>query len=321
MKKVRIARWIVPGLALAGLAAMVLTVAAGDRNYPVAAPLAQPAPSPFAETVSGAGLVEASTQNIAVATPLPGVIARVHVAVGDRVAAGGPLFTLEERPLAAEVASREAAMQVAEARIAEAEAQLAEANDQVAKVRELSDPRAVSREEIVRRETLARAAASRLRLAEAALGQARAQLAQSRVDLDRLTVRAPIAGEILQLNARVGEFASPGEPNPPVVLGETRRLHVRVDIDESDAWRFRAGARAVAYLRGNSDISVPASYVRTEPYVVPKKSLTGASAERVDTRVLQAVFAFDRGERRIYVGQQMDVYVEAAPRRSAAPAS
>ena len=136
--------------------------------------------------------------------------------------------------------------------------------------------------------------------------------------MERLTVRAPVAGEILQLNARLGEFVAPGLAQPPVVLGETRKLHVRVDIDEADAWRFRPGAKAVAYLRGNAAISVPATYVRTEPYVMPKKSLTGASAERVDTRVLQVVFSFDRGDQPIYVGQQMDVYVEAAARETAA---
>lgn len=318
MKKFRLSQWIVPALAAAGFTAMLMTVAAGDKDYPVAAPLAQPAKTPFPDSVSGAGLVEASTQNISVAVPLAGVITRIHVRVGQRVAAGAPLLTLDERPLAAEIASREAAARVAEARIAESEAQLAEAEDQLAKVRDLADPRAVSREEIVRRETAARAAASRLRLAQASLEQARAQLSQSRIDFERLTVRAPIAGEVLQLNARVGEFASPGESQAPVVVGETRTLHVRVDIDESDAWRFRPGSRAVAFLRGNTAISVPASFVRIEPYVLPKKSLTGASAERVDTRVLQVLFAFERGERPIYVGQQMDVFVEALPRAAAA---
>jgi hypothetical protein len=45
--------------------------------------------------------------------------------------------------------------------------------------------------------------------------------------------------------------------------------------------------------------------------VVPKKSLTGDSNERVDTRVLQALYRFDRKELPIYVGQQMDVFIEA----------
>ena len=318
MKKPRLSQWIVPALAVAGLTAMIMTVAAGDKSYPVAAPLAQPAQSPFADTVSGAGLVEASTQNIAVAAPLSGVISRVHVQVGQRVEAGAPLFTLDERPLAAEIASREAAVRVAEARVTETEAMAAEADDQLAKIRGLADPRAVSQEEIVRREMLARAAGSRLKLAQATLAQTRAQLKQVQVDFDRITVRAPVTGDVLQVNARPGEFVSPGEGQPPVVVGETRRLHVRVDIDEADAWRFKPGAKAVAYLRGNASVAVPATFVRVEPYVTPKKSLTGGSAERVDTRVLQVLFAFDRGESPIYVGQQMDVFVEALPDPAAA---
>ena len=307
MKLPRLTQWIVPALAAVGLSAMLMTVAAGDKTFPVAAPLAQPARSPFADTVSGAGLVEASTQNIAVAAPLAGVISRVYVVAGQQAARGAPLFTLDENPLAAEIAAREAGVQVAAARVNESEAQSAEAADQLAKVRALSDPRAISKEEIVRRETAANAAASRLKLA-----QARAQLKQSQVDFDRLTVRAPVAGEVLQLNARPGEFIRPGEGTPPVILGNTRTLHVRVDVDEADAWRFKNGAKAVAYLRGNAAISVPASFVRIEPFVTPKKSLTGASNERVDTRVLQVLFAFDRAALPIFVGQQMDVFIEAA---------
>jgi hypothetical protein len=53
--------------------------------------------------------------------------------------------------------------------------------------------------------------------------------------------------------------------------------------------------------------------VRFEPYVVPKKSLTGDSTERVDTRVLQIIFGFTRGELPIFVGQQMDVFIDASP--------
>lgn len=318
MKILRLSKWLVPALAAAGLTAMIMTVTAGDKNYPVAAPLATPARPPFAEIVTGAGIIEASTQNIAVAAPVSGIVAQVHVHVGQHVDAGAPLFTLDKRPLAAELASREAAVHVAEMRVSEADAQLAEAEDQLAKVRELSDPRAVSREEVMRRETTARATSSRLKLAQAALVQARAQRRQAQVDFDRLTVRAPVAGELLQVNTRLGEFVAPGDGAHPVILGDTHRMHVRVDIDESDAWRFRAGARAIAFLRGNASISVPVNFVRVEPYVTPKKSLTGVSAERVDTRVLQVLFAFDRGELPVYVGQQMEVFVEAVAGTAAA---
>ena len=87
-------------------------------------------------------------------------------------------------------------------------------------------------------------------------------------------------------------------------------LHVRVDVDENDAWRVRTGAPAVGFLRGNKEISTPLNFVRFEPYVVPKKSLTGDTTERVDTRVLQVIFSFTRGDLPIYVGQQMDVFID-----------
>ena len=48
-----------------------------------------------------------------------------------------------------------------------------------------------------------------------------------------------------------------------------------------------------------------------EPYVRPKKSLTGSSTERVDTRVLQVVYSFPNGTIPAYVGQQMDVFISA----------
>jgi HlyD family secretion protein len=46
---------------------------------------------------------------------------------------------------------------------------------------------------------------------------------------------------------------------------------------------------------------------------VPKRSLTGESTERVDTRVLQALYTFPRSALPVYVGQQMDVFIESAP--------
>jgi hypothetical protein len=58
-----------------------------------------------------------------------------------------------------------------------------------------------------------------------------------------------------------------------------------------------------------------------EPYVVPKRSLTGDSNERVDTRVMQVLYSFNRADLPIYTGQLMDVYIEDRtdqPEKSAA---
>jgi hypothetical protein len=98
-----------------------------------------------------------------------------------------------------------------------------------------------------------------------------------------------------------------------MLLGDVDTLYVRVDVDENDAWRVRKDAPAMAFVRGNADLKTPLKFVRVEPYVVPKRSLTGDSTERVDTRVLQVIYSFYKGALPIYVGQQMDVFIEAPP--------
>ena len=95
-----------------------------------------------------------------------------------------------------------------------------------------------------------------------------------------------------------------------LLLGNLDQLHVRVDIDESDIWRFDKNGKAVAYLRGNRDFKAELKLAYVEPFVVPKRSLTGDTTERVDTRVLQALYSFDRRQLTAYVGQQMDVFIE-----------
>ncbi|MGH8067885.1 MAG: hypothetical protein ACRERE_22195 [Candidatus Entotheonellia bacterium] len=46
---------------------------------------------------------------------------------------------------------------------------------------------------------------------------------------------------------------------------------------------------------------------------MPKRSLTGDATARVDTRVLQRLYSFDRDDLPVYVGQQMDVFIETPP--------
>jgi multidrug resistance efflux pump len=117
---------------------------------------------------------------------------------------------------------------------------------------------------------------------------------------------------VLQINVRPGEFVGAPPGQALVVLGNVGRLHVRVDIDEHDIPRFRPGAPARAMLRGNPRQEYPLTFVRVEPYVVPKRSLTGDNTERVDTRVLQVIYALEPEERTVYVGQQLDVFLDAA---------
>ncbi|NHZ48320.1 HlyD family efflux transporter periplasmic adaptor subunit, partial [Nitratidesulfovibrio liaohensis] len=147
--------------------------------------------------------------------------------------------------------------------------------------------------------------------ATADAAQAEAAARAMEVDLERLCVRAPMDATVLQVNVSEGEYATAGVLSTPLVmLGDVSRLHVRVDIDENIAWRYRAGMPATVFLRGNRDFSAPLRFVRVEPYVLPKTSLTGDTTERVDIRVLQVLYAFDAKDMPAYVGQQVDVYFD-----------
>jgi hypothetical protein len=80
---------------------------------------------------------------------------------------------------------------------------------------------------------------------------------------------------------------------------------------------FAPHAPAFATLKGRTDVRFALEYVKVEPYVIPKRSLTGDNNERVDTRVLQVIYALpDDRPVQVYVGQQMDVYLQQASVRS-----
>jgi len=344
-----IRKYALPPLALAGLALAIWTAVMGARPVPAGAPVAEPARAPFASYMAGAGLIEASSENIEAATPVPGLVIEVLVEVGKPVKAGAPLLRLDGRDIQAEIEVRKTLVKSArlkldrikslprpedvppfEARVLAFEADAQNAKDQLKRVEAMPDKRAMSEEDLSRRRFAsltaeARAAEARAQLAllkagawspdvalaEGEIAGAEAQLRASEVALERLTVCSRIDGEILQVNIRPGEYALAA--SPLVVLGNTDILHVRVDIDENDAWRFKPGAKAVGFVRGNRELNTALEFVRVEPFVVPKRSLTGSSIERVDTRVMQVLFKFPRSAIPVYVGQQMDVSIEAAP--------
>ncbi|MCI0465638.1 MAG: efflux RND transporter periplasmic adaptor subunit [Beijerinckiaceae bacterium] len=157
--------------------------------------------------------------------------------------------------------------------------------------------------------------AAERREAEAKLAQANAALKGARTDLDKTVVKAPVDGVILKVNVRLGEYAQPGVLSAPLMtMGRVDPLHIRADIDEADSWRVNKHSPAIARLRGNPAISVALKFVRFEPYVLPKRSLSGDTSERVDTRVLQVIYAFAPNDFPAFVGQQVDVFIEAPAR-------
>ncbi len=305
-------KYTLPLLAVAGFLFAGYTVINGNKPMPIAPAVTEPASAPFKAFIAGAGIIEAQSQNIAIGTPLPGIVKTVAVKVGDQVRADTPLFFLDDRDTRATWAIKQADLAKAKADVSAAKATFSDAKSLNDLAVAVTDRRAISSEELLKRHNAMLIALAKLESASAIVQQAVANLADTETTLNRLIVRAPVDGEILQVNIRPGEFAQAGALNTPLlVLGNLDQLHVRVDIDENDAWRFDKNSKAVAFLRGNRRFKADLVLAYVEPYVVPKKSLTGDSNERVDTRVLQALYRFDRQQLPVYVGQQMDVFIEA----------
>jgi HlyD family secretion protein len=318
-----IRKLLLPALAAIGVLFAIYSVVTAQRQVPPAQPVTEPAQPQYASYVAGAGIVEASTENIAVGTFVPGVVTEMYVKVGDQVKAGAPLFKVDDRDLQAELEVRKAAVKSAAANVATADATLADVKNQLDLWQAVTDSRAVSKDELERKRFAVQIQTAKLAQAQAEAQSAEAQVKSTQIEMDRRVVKAPVDGELLQVKVRLGEYAPAGSLAQPLMLmGNTKTLHVRVDVDENDAWRVRADAPATGYVRGNRDINTGLRFVRIEPYVVPKRSLTGDSTERVDTRVLQVLYAFEGGGKLpIYVGQQMDVFIDAPPASGKAIAS
>ena len=322
-------------------------------------PPAPPPDTTTAQTVAAVGLVEPRTENIALSCAVSGLVTSLYVKAGDRVRSGQKLFSIDDRDLLADLAVKRATLDSAraqlakleaaprpeevppaEAKVAEAKAQLGDAEVQMRLIDSVADLRAVKKEDVLRRRLAYQAAQARLAQSEKDLAllkagtwapdlaiartqveQAQAAVRQDEVSLDRLTTRAPMDGVILQNKVRLGQFAQCGPlADPLMIFGGGRELHVRADVDEEDAWRVKAGAPAVAHVRGNSRATYPFEFVRFEPYVIAKQSLTGDATERVDTRVLQVIYRFQDRNAPVFNGQQMDVFVSvpAAPAQGGA---
>jgi multidrug efflux pump subunit AcrA (membrane-fusion protein) len=310
---------ILPLIALAALTFGIVSVVRSQPKRETTVPPSPPPSSPYEHTVAAVGLVEASTENIAIGTPLSDVVTEVFVTVGQAVKTGDPLFQLDDRQRQADLTARQAELRVAETQVKVDAALLEDVGHQLQFAESVTYKGAISTEEITKRRSAVETAQARLEEARAQVVSATAQIKMAETEIARSIVRAPVDGEVLQVKIHPGEFAPAGvTATPLVLLGRLKPLNIRVDVDEQEAWRVRPEEKATAAVRGNANLKTPLAFVRFEPFVIPKKSLTGDSTERVDTRVLQVIYRVEDDGVPLFVGQQMDVFIEAPPVQSVA---
>jgi HlyD family secretion protein len=349
-----IIKYGIPIVASAALGFAISTVSIlTPKEQLGAAPLPPPVTTLEGETIAGLGEFQPAGEPVAIATPLSGVISEVYIVAGAQIETGAPLFKIDERSLLADLLTRKSALAAAQARLmklqrgtrpeelapAIAKVEMATVNvrrteDQYRRSEKLHPEAAISDEEFRLREFAFDQSQAELKLAQAELARLEAgtwspdlaiaehdvKTAESEVervmmDLERTVVRAPVGGTILHVDVRVGEYADAARTGSPLVqLGPLGPLQVRVQLDEEDVGCFSVDAKAEGYLRGRVKKRIPLKFVRVEPRVVPKVSLTGAAIERVDTRVLFVVYQVESvslgSYSGLYPGQKVDVFIE-----------
>jgi len=304
--------------------------------------------------VSGNGVVEPAGGEIRLAASVNGVIRRILVQEGQSVKSGAILMELENQDEAASVAmgvaevearrwdflrlrrgNRKEELLAAAADSAQALARARMSLDlatRTEKLRELGgstpeeserfarqaemDDAAKARAEILYQELAAGARIEEIEKARAELEAARARHERAEVLLAHTVVRAPIAGEILQIRLKPGEYYA-ATSGPLLLLGDTRSLRVRVDIDERDVGRVMCGARAEVRASAYPDVAFPGSVIDIGRRMGRKNVRSDDPVERNDTKIQEALVALDPTDK-LVVGQRviarLTVGTFAAPR-------
>ena len=361
--KLKIRFIILPIISVLGIGLAVYLVYKQSRPAPTAPPSGQPTKSPFSNRVAGSGLVEPATEIMNIGTSISGTVQSISVKEGQLLKKGDILFTIDQRDTAAQLGAAKAKLEVAtrkveqlksmprvedvdraKAIVAQRQSAVDDATLRLQRLNAVEDQSAISANEKPTRMfemnlTTARLAEAQSELAklmkgtypeDLAVAVAEAKVADADVgmlqtDLAQSEVKAPIDGTVLRVNARAGEFAAAGTLREGlVVMGQLTPLHIRVDVDELDAWRFDPNGKAVAMLRGGKIVEFPIEYVRTVPVVIPKRTLTGENSERIDTRVMEMIYRFTQDNPKVLPGQLLDVYIDSGlitPATPVTPAS
>jgi HlyD family secretion protein len=239
-----IQKYLLPLLAILGALLGLVMVAVTQAAVPIPPIPFPPATPPYRYSIAGAGIIEASSNNLAIGSPFDEIVSKIHVVEGMFVKKGDPLFELDLRNF-------EAALSVAKASLKAAQEIMEDKKMQLSFYERVKDKRAVSEQEMQAAAYAYYEAAENVKVAEA-------NVVVANTNIERSIVRAPIAGQILQVNVQKGEIA----PIIPIVsqqtptllaangslilMGAVSPLRMRVDVDEEDSWRFKAGSQATA---------------------------------------------------------------------------
>jgi HlyD family secretion protein len=291
------------------------------------------------------GRVEPTSGEIKIAAPIVGVIGEVLVKANDKVFAGEPLIRLVDSEAQARLATAEAQIALrkrarndespssrastrrkAEDGVADAEKALLEA--QAAADRAAIERRAgrgsdadvdAARAALSRAQDRLKQQKAELRKVEAdtntplptqvegQLNVARTELAAAQAAVEKLTIRSPIGGTVLQVNGKAGELASPSGTQPMVLLGDVSTLRVRAELDERDFGEIKIGQPALVRAAAFRGRDFAGKVVFIAPIVEPARINSRGQRSVTDVDVVEVLIDLAEPDA-LAVGMKVDVY-------------
>jgi ABC exporter DevB family membrane fusion protein len=298
--------------------------------------------------VAGPGRVEPISEEIEVGAELAGRLTAMLVDEGAIVTRGQVLARLDSEDEAARVSSAEASLAVAHAELSrvvngarseerrevraavrQAEAEFEQAELEWRRRDELARDGVIAAEERDRAGRALRVMRARLdeareranaidsaardderARAEAAVRLSQARLEEARAILEKTVIRAPVDGTVLRRYKEAGESVAPESRDSARVftVADTRRLRVRVDVDETDIARVAVGQRAWVTADAYGDRRFEGTVVRVGGILGRKNIRTEEPTEKVDTKVLETLIELER-EERLPVGLRVDAFI------------
>ena len=186
-------------------------------------------------------------KKVDVSADITGRITRIAVREGDLVQKGQFLLQIDPTIYQANLQRAQAAMSQAEAGAVQARATRDQSSRALQRTKELREqnPNLVSQEQLEQAQTASDIAEANLTASQHLVEQSRAGLQESRDQLAKTHLVAPMTGRVTRLAVEEGEVAVPGtfsrETGLLLTISDLSVIQTKVQVDETDVVRLHLG--------------------------------------------------------------------------------
>jgi HlyD family secretion protein len=234
------------GLLVVAVGAIVALGAAKSKKKAVEVRLEQVGTRDLVAVVTASGKIEPDTK-VDILSDIQGRITKIGVKEGDLVRKGDFLLQIDPSIYQAAVSRAEALLSSSQSDLIRARANQDQAKRALDRSLELkkSSPTLITPESVEQAQTGYDVAVANTKASQATVDQARAGLQESRDNLSKARIIAPISGRVTRLAVEEGEVAVPGTFSRDVgllmTIADMSKILAKVQVDETDVVRLSEG--------------------------------------------------------------------------------